>query len=398
MRIQLWSYLYSPEPTGIGPVSGLLARTLQDLGHDVQVVAAHPHYPEPRWGKRRLPYREVHDGVDVLRLPLWVGRGTAAQRIRQELTFTSSLMAALPFVGPADVVIAASPCFPALLPAVINSRARRVPLVLWLHDLLPDGALVTGLVDEGGPVLRASRWLERTAYEHADRIVVLSRPFLDNLREKGVPDEKLDLIYDPATRVPGRGAAGDEVSKVEGLMVCIGNIGHTQGLPPLVGEFDRSAELRALGARLVITGTGVAENDVKREITSDAVEMPGLVSDGELDRLLRSATLAMVGQQYEGTEFNLPSKIMNYMEYGLPIVAAVNPDGEVARLIQEAGAGWIADSSKPDDFVRTVKIALGDAKERAVRGRAGYDFAQSHFTREAFGARFDLLLRETVLA
>ena len=83
LRIQLWSYNYDPEPTGIGPVSKSLAEGLRDLGHDVRVVAAHPHYPEPRWGKRLTPYREVRNGVPVLRLPLWIGRSSAAQRYRR---------------------------------------------------------------------------------------------------------------------------------------------------------------------------------------------------------------------------------------------------------------------------------------------------------------------------
>lgn len=33
-------------------------------GHEVEVVAVHPHYPQPRWGRRTTPYRE---GVPVLR-------------------------------------------------------------------------------------------------------------------------------------------------------------------------------------------------------------------------------------------------------------------------------------------------------------------------------------------
>ncbi len=74
MKIQLWSYNYDPEPTGIGIVSTVWARGLRDRGHQVEVVAAHPHYPEPRWGTRVLPYREVREGINVLRLPLWIGR------------------------------------------------------------------------------------------------------------------------------------------------------------------------------------------------------------------------------------------------------------------------------------------------------------------------------------
>ena len=81
MDIQLWSYNFDPESTGIGIVSTVWARGLRDRGHRLSVVAAHPHYPEPVWGTRALPYRERRDGIDVLRLPLWIGRASAAEPI-----------------------------------------------------------------------------------------------------------------------------------------------------------------------------------------------------------------------------------------------------------------------------------------------------------------------------
>src|SRR5262249_55290420 len=122
----------------------------------------------------------------------------------QELSFTASLSAAVPFLGSPvmprpDLMLVASPSFPALLPAIAGSRLRRLPLVLWLHDILPDGATTTGLLDEDTLMPRASRRLERAASRAADEIVVLSKPFEDNLLAKGVPAEKIELIYDPAT-------------------------------------------------------------------------------------------------------------------------------------------------------------------------------------------------------
>ena len=55
LRVQLWSYNYDPEPTGIGPLSRVLAQALSQRGHRVEVVAAHPHYPEPRWERGWCP-------------------------------------------------------------------------------------------------------------------------------------------------------------------------------------------------------------------------------------------------------------------------------------------------------------------------------------------------------
>ena len=69
MRIQLWSYNYDPEPSGIAPLSGIWARAMRDRGHEVLVVAAHPHYPKAIWGSRTKPYRERREDVRVLRLP-----------------------------------------------------------------------------------------------------------------------------------------------------------------------------------------------------------------------------------------------------------------------------------------------------------------------------------------
>lgn len=399
--VQLWSYNYDPEPTGIGPVSTTLARSLADRDWYVEVIAAHPHYPEPTWGRMLRPYREVRDGIRIVRLPLWVGRDTPRERIRQELTYTSALSAALPFLGPPahegpSAMIVTSPSFPALLPAVASSRLRRVPMALWLHDLLPDGALATNQIEEEGVIVRASRRLEETAYRLADRIVVLSRAFVENLRSKDVPEEKIDLVYDPATRgvLPER--IPKHESNGEARILCMGNIGHSQGLTPLVREFERFSSATPINAKLEITGNGVAANEVAREIQSGAVEMLGLVDEERLDAELRSAKLALVSQVPNGSEFNLPSKLMNYMGYGLPVVAVVNPESEVANLVRDADAGWVVDSAEPTTFPRVVAEALSDPGELDRRAAAAHRFATERFTTEAFGQQFDDVLMDLV--
>jgi colanic acid biosynthesis glycosyl transferase WcaI len=392
MRVQLWSYNYAPEPTGIGPVSTVFAKAMQARGHEVEVVSAHPHYPQPVWGRRLMPYREVRDGIKVLRLPLWVGRATSRKRIRQEVSFMSALFAALPSTAPADLHVVVSPSFPALLPAIVNARARRTPWVLWLHDVLPDGAASTGLV-ESSAVLGVSRWLERAAYREAARIVVLSHPFLANLRTKGVPEHKLELIYDPATRRPPEQPVAQVDSDAPRILL-MGNIGHTQGLTPLVRAFEGSDAVQKQGARLVITGDGVAAAEVRAELRSGRVEMLGVVSDDRLEQELRRATLALVTQLPHGEEFNLPSKVMNYMAYGIPVVAAVNPASETARIVNESGGGWVADSRRATQFPECVSMALTERAEIKRRAEAAFAYARTHFSIESFADRFERVLLE----
>ena len=396
MRVQIWSYNYDPEPTGIGPVSTTLARALHERGHDVHVVAAFPHYPAPVWGKRRLPYRERRDSIEVLRLPLWVGRATAAQRYRQELTFLAAQFAALPAMRRADVSVVVSPSFPALLAAIVAHRLRRAPWILWLQDILPDGAFTTGFVDEGGAVLVASRRLESAAYRSAALIVVPSQAFRHNLRGKGVADDKIRLIENPATRQPRRPPddADSNPSKPWSVL-AMGNIGHSQGLAPLVEAFEAS-ELSRDDVRLRITGVGVAASDVEARVRSDRVQMLGLASDDELEAELRDANIGFVSQHYAGTEFNIPSKITNFMVYGLPILAAVNPGSEVARIVEQSGGGWVVDSSRPELFPLKIAKLLARPAEVLQCRRAAARYAATHFTVPTFAERFETVLREVM--
>ncbi len=388
MRIQLWSYNYDPEPLGIGPVSTIWARTMAERGHSVSVIAAHPHYPDARWGHRSLPYREVRDGIPVTRLPLLIGRDSGRRRIAQELSFLAAQSAAAPFLGGADAIVSVSPSFPALLPAMLSTGARKVPWYLWLQDILPDGAATTGYVDESGLVHRASRRLESRAYDRARRIVVLSESFRENLLGKGVPNEKIEVAYNPATLTVADRYTGSPRSGPPRI-ICMGNIGRSQGLAAIVRDFESDPKLERIGARLVITGTGVAEPEVRAAIRTDRVEMPGLLSAEELDRELRRATLGAVTQAYDEGEFNVPSKLMNYLASALPVIASVRPSSEAARIVSASSGGWIA---PPDRFGETVASALESGSELDVRSRNGLAFANANLGAGSLADRFEAIL------
>jgi colanic acid biosynthesis glycosyl transferase WcaI len=395
MRIQLWSYNYDPEPTGIAPLSCVWVHAMRARGHEVEVVAAHPHYPEPAWGLQRMPYREVRDGVKVVRLPLWIGRETAAERIRQEMTFTAALALAAPWLGTPDVIVAVSPSFPALGPAMLNAWARRVPWVLWLQDILPDGAAATGLVD-AGPALRAARHFERAAYRAASHIVVLSDTFRENLSSKSVPDEQITRIYNPASKpvvaAPRLLGAGEP-----NVVLTMGNIGYSQNLEAMVRAFEADKDLEAVGATLVLAGDGMAGDAVRATISTDRVRVTGIIGNEELAGELKRATVALVSQHYEGAEFNVPSKLMNFMGQGLATVASVGPHSEVSRILDASHGGWVTRSSHPDEAAHTIAEVLRQPDEVARRGAKALDFARANFTAAHCAERFEEVLDKVLV-
>ena len=415
-----------------------------ERGHDVEVVAAWP--PTPSRREHLLAPTASCATASPSRLPLLVVQSARCgpahppgAQLRRRPT------AAIPALKRPDVMIAASPSFPALAPAVLNARLRRVPWSPVAARHPPDGAAATGLVDDG-QVLRAARALERVAYREADRIVVLSKAFTRNLEAKGVPSDKIELIYDPATRVPqaGNGRTGTprtgtprtgtprtgtprtgtlerahrtgiervRTAHSNGLerasngmrrtatvavacpttLLSMGNIGFSQGLTEVVRAFESEPELNP-GVRLVITGSGVAAPDAQ-EIRTERVEMAGLVSSEQLEHELHGATIALVTQKHGGEEFNIPSKLMNFMMYGLPVLASVDTRIRGRRIVEASGGGWV--DADPNVFAKAVREITESTDEIARRGAAAAEYAAQNFNVDAFAAHFDDVLRQVV--
>jgi glycosyltransferase involved in cell wall biosynthesis len=178
----------------------------------------------------------------------------------------------------------------------------------------------------------------------------------------------------------------------------MGNIGSSQGLAPLVEAYEDSEAVRERAIPLTITGSGVAVEDVRSRVQSDRVQLLGLVDDERLEEELRGASIGLVSQQYDGAEFNTPSKLMNFMAYGVPVLAAVNPHGEVARIVRESEGGWVIDSSEPQHFPAKVAELADSADEVAHRGERARAYADRHFSRSGFSEKFSQSLEATVRA
>jgi colanic acid biosynthesis glycosyl transferase WcaI len=392
LRIQLWSWNYEPEPTAMGPIAARWAEAMSERGHQVEVVTAHPHYPGPLWGHRSRPYRETRNGIPVLRLPLVIGHRTTAARIAEEATYAASAGVAAAVASAPDVAVAVSPSFLGLFPVLVSARMRRFPWVLWLEDILPDAAATTGLMREG-LALRTAQRLERFVYRRANRIVVISDAFRENLLAKGVPAWKVAHIYNPYSRHLGERRVADNGDR-PARVLYMGNMGFSQNLPALVRAFELSDALDD-EVRLVLAGTGELERAVAAEVRTERVEMPGLLIE-ELEPELQHAAIGLVPQRPDVDEFNLPSKLMNLMARGVPVLASVSPRSEIARIVRESGAGWVVDATDPDGFPSALRGVLADPNELERRGAAGLEFALRNFAPDAVARRFEEVLYDVI--
>ncbi|MDR3406222.1 MAG: WcaI family glycosyltransferase [Chthoniobacter sp.] len=376
MKILVWGINYAPEATGIGPFNTALCEFLHAAGHDVEMVTTFPYYPA--WQKRPedrgvIWRREIRNGVPVHRCWHYVpSRVRWWRRIIHEATFVlTSLPRVLTRPRP-DLIIAVSP--PLLLgPAAwLVSVLRHTRYVFHVQDLQPDAALGVGLLRDDA-FTRALYAVEAFAYRHASRVSGISRGMLAAFRAKGVPADK--LIYFPnGIRLdppPPRGAfrARQGFAPGDFLAVYSGNIGVKQGLPVLLRA---AVLLRDRRIFLVICGDGAQRYLIDSEAASLAnVRLFPLLPDAEYREMLADCDVALIPQLAGSGRAFFPSKVLNPLAFGRPILSVADTDSDLARAIAEGGFGCNVAADQAEALAETLDRLAADPAQLEAWGQAG---------------------------
>lgn len=387
--ILVWSPNYAPEPTGVPPLVTDACEWLAARGHDVDVVTAFPNYPERviHPGYRGLGRTERRAGVRVDRSWLRVRPNeTFLDKVLYEATFAAfSAPHALRRLRRADVVVALVPTLLSAALAAAFARAARKRFVIWLQDLVLEGARAV----EGARLLGPERALERRTMRAADRVIVCSPGFHDYLLAHGTDAARIETIGNwvdtnavaPAPAPPGPGTR----------FLYAGNLGYSQGFETLLA----AAELAGDGVEVEIVGDGNAAGDVRRLARgARAVTTRGPVPNEEFPALLASAHAHVVLQRRISAGANLPSKIAPYLASGRPVIGSIDAATPAAELLEESGGAILVEPESPEALAAAMRQLAGDAELRARLGESGRRFAVERLDRvQALERLEDAILR-----
>lgn len=405
MRILLLSQWFDPEPTFKGLA---FARELVRLGHEVQVLTGFPNYPGGKLYdgyKIRLLQRENIDGISVLRVPLYPSHdGSALKRIANYVSFAvaAALLGPL-LVRRADVVYVYHPPATVSLPAMMLKLLRGMPFVYDIQDLWPDTLAVTGMIKNQTILKCVDLWC-RLTYRFASHIVVLSPGFKNRLQERGVPGEKISVIYNwcdegQITNVE-RSAAEQYEPELSGRfnVVFAGTMGKAQALDAVLDAAKLLAE-RLPQVQFVFIGGGIDVDrlkQIKAEMKVENVLFLPRRPVSEIGSILCMADLLLVHLKADPLfEITLPSKTQAYLATGRPILMAVR--GDAADLVKkaEAGISCIPEDAKSIAFSVEKMVTLAQG-ERDDMGRKGTRFYLQELSLAVGARRFEDLFKALV--
>jgi glycosyltransferase involved in cell wall biosynthesis len=339
------------------------------------------------------PARERIDGIQIHRLAVQIEKGSLG---RQFLSYLRMLSLATMHVARlhherpfSSVQIHNLPDF--LVFAGVVPKLRGVPVILDLHDLMPE-FFAGRFGDRHRAVGRAIDWQERISCGFADQVITVSDHWRRALIARGVPAESVSVVMNVAD--DSLFAPREPRPATDGLRLLYhGTVTRRYGLDLVLRAIER-VRRDVPGVHLTIVGKGDDMASLRALRTSlrieDHVDLRDELLPAEaLPDLIARADLGVVPYRNDVfTDGLLPTKLMEYAAMQLPSIAART------TAIESHFAGTFVEFFEPGDAIGLADriVDLSRRPERRAELAAGAERFTSRYNWNDTGAAYVALV------
>ncbi len=388
MKILIVSQYFWPENFRVND----LAIELQCRGYEVTVLTGKPNYPDgvifPDYRDKPEKYLN-YNGIKIFRVPL-LPRGTGSIRLflnYLSFVFSASILGPVKLSGRKfDKIFVFEPSpITVGLPAIVLKYIKRAPIVFWVLDLWPETLSAIDVI-KSKIVLRYVGVLVSFIYRHCDLLLAQSRSFISSMNNYCEAPEKIQYfpswaedIFSENSVLPAKEVSVAETDTFS--VMFAGNIGNAQDFSSILDAAEILKDHANI--RWLIVGDGRMAEWVRHESLRRGVDknfiMLGSYPLERMPSFYAAADALLVSLKDEKIfSMTIPGKVQSYLASGKAIVAMLN--GEGARVIQEAGAGYVCNAGNGLGLSKKIlEMASLSRAKRSQMGQAGRKYYQSEF-------------------
>lgn len=414
MKILKLSPYYAPEQISSTHLTEDLEKAYTDAGIITELFVPTPTRgvtSEVREQYKKIKYEEKLDGgVIVHRFSMFrEGRNPVVRALRYVLVNLAQYFKGVR-VKNVDVVLGAStPPTQGVLCAMVakklsKKRGKKVPFIFNLQDVFPDSLVTAGLTRKGSILYKIGDKVSGFTYKNADAIIVISQDIKENIMAKGVPEEKIHLIYNwidtdavqPVAKEDNRLYEELGLSRDTFKVVYAGNLGKMQGIDTIL------AAAKALQDRsnieFIIFGKGAEEEALKKQAAEENLTNVKFFPLLPADRVPEVYSLgdACVVCCKAGTGGGgVPSKTWTIMACGSPLLISFDAGSELCRTVESAGAGLCSDAGDGQALAQNVLRLYEKPEEKESLGKNARSYAVTYAGKETATSKYVDLIKKT---
>lgn len=265
---------------------------------------------------------------------------------------------------------------------------------LLLKDIFPQNAVDLGMMQTTGMkslIYKYFRKKEKRLYALSDRIGCMSQANVAYVLQHNpeIPKDKVEVCPNCIDICAVRLSAQERndmrdyygIPQDKKVFVYGGNLGKPQDIPYIIKCLKACAKTE--NAYFVIAGSGterhLLEAYMEREHPSH-IKLFDQLPKSEYERMIACCDVGMIFLDHRFTIPNFPSRLLAYMQAGLPVLACTDTSTDIGNIIVENKFGWWCESEDVADFQTAVTEALhSDLK---ILGENGLVYLNSAFTAE----------------
>ena len=378
-------------------------------GFDTVIWASRPTrgLSDEEYQEYKKKYLETMYGgkVTVHRFTMFrEGKNPLLRALRYSLNWIIQLWKGLREKDVDCIYLASTPPIQGLLGAFIK-KFRGIPFVYNLQDIFPDSLYNNGLANKGGILWKIGRVIENFTYKHADKIIVISEDFKKNIMAKGVPEEKIVVVYNwvDQNAVVNIDRENNKLFDKYNLDLSkfyieySGNIGLSQNMDMLL-EVMEDLQDNYPDINLVLVGEGAYKAQVEKIVADKQLKNVVMLPFQPYEDISHVFSLGDVGLVISkpGTgAASVPSKTWSIMSASRPVLANFD-ENELKDILAGNECGIFTKAGDKEAFKQSI-ITLYENRELCKQyGENGRQFVMDNLTREVGTQKYVDVIKSVV--
>ena len=393
MKVLLLPAYFYPEQAASSYLGDNIRQAMCEAGCTLELYAPMPTRgisKEVRYYYKTRKMEHWHDSrLEIHRFSMYgEGKNPILRALRYVFCWCAQFWKGLHAKDIDLIYLASTPPIQGVLGGLLK-KIKKVPFVYNLQDIFPDSLAGTGLAKKDGLLWKIGRVIENFTYRNADKIIVISEDFKRNIMAKGVPEDKIVVVYnwvdeEAVKHVPREenklfDAYGLDRSKF--YITYSGNIGLTQNMDMLL-EVAKELE-EDPNIQFVLIGEGAYKKRVEEIIAEKNIGNVTLLPFQPYEDISHVFSLGDVGLVISKPgvgENSVPSKTWSILSASHPVLANFD-ENELKSIVAENQCGIFTKAGDKEAFIQAI-LHLYENRELCVEmGRNGREFIMKNLTR-----------------
>lgn len=285
------------------------------------------------------------------------------------------------------------------LPIVLLFRKKGI--VHNVQDLFPETLSGTGLAKKGGILWKIGMWVSNVTFRNSDKIIAVSNDIKNSMVARGVPAEKIEVVYNWVDEKAVQPVAKENnplfeefcLSRDQFTVVYAGNLGNAQNIGIVL---DGAKELPDV--QFAVFGSGGLEENVRKRIKEENITNVHLNPLQPVERVsyvysLGDACIVSCKEGLGGSA--MPSKSWSIMSCGRPVVASFD-EGELKEILEKNKCGVFSHAGNVHEFVSAIKSFAENPARCTEMGKNARQFILDNLTKEVGAKKYVDIIKSVV--